>query len=141
MSDFPIIPEPLKYEFFLEAGRTYPNALNHFSRWFLGYQNSLRWREVFIGKALHSIHKFWDLPYAFQLGIWMEYITRDKDSGYVFRYSRITYLSDEIMYYFHELEKEFEPIRPIENKEKLIPESKLRELFEKFLEDIKTTSI
>jgi hypothetical protein len=56
----------------------YPNATNAFCKWVDEYKEATDWKKIF-GETTRPDYvfvapKFHDLPYAMQVGIWIEYV-------------------------------------------------------------------
>ena len=68
-----------KQNFWNDMMEKYPGATKAFCKWIDEFKNEVNWLNLFncgspnYAKQGHHSPKFHDLPYALQLGIWLEY--------------------------------------------------------------------
>src|SRR5690348_13649413 len=65
-----ITPHLSKENFWNETQLTFPNATRYFLEWIDAYKAAIGWDTLFPGLKFH------DMPYAVQVGIWIEYNTQ-----------------------------------------------------------------
>lgn len=79
------ITESLTLEnFWNELKARYPEGLKIFTDWIDEYKKTVDWDKLFNGRGYPIVvlaPKYHELPYAFQLGIWLEFIASRKGEG------------------------------------------------------------
>lgn len=96
-----------KENFWNEMKQKYPDTMAHFCRWIDEYKKEIQFNELFLNgiRVEQCRIKFHDLPYAMQLGIWLEYVSQ---SGKKLNYSFPAFdLKTSIEFFMREHEKGF----------------------------------
>lgn len=74
------VNDSLKQDFWIELEKQYPQGVKVFNEFLDEYKKSVNWQDLFRdhlnSDAKFSSPKFYDLPHAMQLGIWLFFLDK-----------------------------------------------------------------